>query len=143
MYHGAPMLQFLPVAIFVFLILNVIAIWQLLRIHPRRKRLVIALAVICNEMWLFIPWLNSRTDFSRWTRAIFGPPWFAWLCFVLVYCGVLFLIAMAWLPFRRRAFAQFARWPSRIFLWTSLILLVIGIYTALVPIDVQRVPIVL
>jgi predicted MPP superfamily phosphohydrolase len=76
-------------------------------------------------------------------RAILGPPWFAWLCFIIVYSAVLLLIAIAWLPFRGKPFAQFAHWPSRIFLWTTLIALVVGLYTALVPLDVERVPITL
>lgn len=137
------MLRFLVIAFCIFLILNLIACTQLLRLHPRRKPLVIALAILCNLMWLFFPWLNARTDFSRAMRAILGPPWFAWLCFVFVYCAVLALIAIAWLPLHRMPFARFARWPSRTFLWATLIVLVIGVYTALVPLDVQRVPMVI
>src|SRR5438093_13613534 len=92
MYHGAPMLRFILIAIPIFFILNVIAISQLLRLHPRRKRLVIAIAVICNLMWLFFPLLNARTDFSRAVRAVLGPPWFAWLCFILIFCAYFLLI---------------------------------------------------
>src|SRR6202023_626958 len=40
-------------------------------------------------------------------------------------------------------FGEFACWPSRIFLWSTLIALVVGIYTALVPLDVERVPVIL
>lgn len=133
---------FLPIAIAVFLALDVIALTQLARIHPSRRRWLAAVAVICNAMWIFLPWLNARTDFSRLTRALFGPPWFAWLCFLIVYNAVLLLIVIAWLPFhRRRPFREFARWPSRIFLWTTLVALVAGVYTALVPLDVRRVPV--
>src|SRR5260370_22277316 len=137
------MARFLVIAIPIFLILNIVAISQLIRIHPRRRRLIIAIALLCNLMWLFVPLLNARTDFSRAVRAILGPPWFAWLCFILIYCAVLLLIATVWLPFRGRPFAQFAHWPSRIFLWGTLIALVAGVYTALVPLDVERVPVVL
>jgi hypothetical protein len=48
-----------------------------------------------------------------------------------------------WLPFRRKPFSRFAHWPSRVFLWGTLIALVIGVYTALVPLDVERVPVVI
>src|SRR6266487_3660500 len=137
------MARFLLIAIAIFLVLNIIAIAALLRIHPRRRPLVIAVAAICNVMWLFLPLLNARTDFSRAVRAILGPPWFAWLCFILIYCAVLFLIGVVWIPFRAKSFPQFAHWPSRIFLWTTLIALPVGIYTALVPLDVERVPVVL
>ena len=78
------MLQILLIAIAVFAVLNAITIWQLIRLHGRRAA-VITIATICNLMWLFLPWLNARTDFSRAIRATLGPPWFAWLCFVLVY----------------------------------------------------------
>ena len=53
---------------------------QLFRLHPRRKRIVIALLVIGNLMWLFLPWLRVRTDAMRAIRATLGPPWFAGLC---------------------------------------------------------------
>src|SRR5579872_4372967 len=133
---------FLPIAIAVFLALNVIALTQLAQIHPRRRWWLTAVAVICNVMWIFLPWLNARTDFSRFTRALFGPPWFAWLCFLIVYDAILLLIVIAWLPFRRRRpFREFARWPSRIFLWITLVALAAGVYTALVPLDVRRVPV--
>jgi len=130
------------IVIALFAAFNVLTVRQLARIHPRRKRIVFALAVIGNLMWLFFPILNSRTDFSRWTRAVFGPPWFAWTCFAIVYSGVLAALVVAWLPFHSRIdFAKFARWPSRVFLWTTLVALVGGIYGALVPLTINRVPI--
>jgi hypothetical protein len=140
MYHGAPMLRFVLLAASIFLALNVIAISQLLKIHPRRKPMVVILAVICNVMWLFFPWLNARTDFLRTVRAIFGPPWFAWLCFIFVYCALLLIVFIAWVPFEK-PWTAFARWPSRLFLWVTIVAAIVGAYTALVPLDVERVPI--
>jgi hypothetical protein len=134
---------FLAIVLLLFIPLNIIAYKRLVRIHPRRKMIVIVLTVLCNLMWFFFPLLNVRTDFSRAVRAVLGPPWFAWLCFIFVYCVLLLLIAIAWLPFRHRPFAQFARWPSRVFLWATIIATVIGVYTALVPLDVERIPIAL
>ena len=121
------MRQFLIIAIVVFAAMNAITIWQLIRLH-RRKATVIAIAVICNLMWLFLPWLNARTDFSRAIRATLGPPWFAWLCFVLVYPVAALL-----------SFLVRSAWPSRIFLWTTLVAIPVGVYSALVPLDVERV----
>src|SRR6266849_4619688 len=133
MYHGAPMLRFVLISLAIFLIFNIVAISQLIRIHPRRRRLVIAMAVICNLMWLFFPLLNARTDFSRAVRAILGPPWFAWLCFITIYCVYLLLLFITRVP----------QVPaSRIFLWGTLVALIVGVYTALVPLDVERVPVV-
>lgn len=132
----------LAIVLAIVLIVNIVTVRLLIRIHPRRKRIVLALVVIGNTMVLFFPMLNARTDFSRWTRAVFGPPWFAWLCFALLYSIVLALLAIAWLPFMRRVpFVRFAKWPSRVFLWYTLVALVVGVYGALVPLRVNRVPI--
>src|SRR5258706_14973805 len=128
MYHGAPMLRFVLISIAIFLALNSIAIAALLRIHPRRKRWIVAVAVICSLMWPFLPLLNARTDFSRAVRAVLGPPWFAWLCFIIVYCIYMLLVFVTRLP---RVAA------SRVFLWGTLMALPVGIYTALVPLDVE------
>jgi predicted MPP superfamily phosphohydrolase len=95
-------------------------------------------------MWLFFPILNAATAFSRAARAILGPPWFAWQCFAIVYSGLVLLLAPAWLFVRARTpFVQFARRPSRVFLWTTLAALVAGVYQALVPLRVERVPVAL
>jgi hypothetical protein len=115
---------------------------QLFRLHPRRKPIVIALLVLGNLMWLFLPWLRVRSDAMRFVRATLGPPWFAWLCFAIVYSGVVFALFVVWLPFARRVeFVKFARIPSRVFLWTALVALVAGVYGALVPLRVERVPV--
>src|ERR1043166_8959781 len=119
--------------------LNWLTARQLVRLHPRRKRIVTALLIAGNLMWLFLPWLRVRPEPMRLTRAPLGPPWFAWLCFVLVDALVLFAIFVAWLPFARRIdFLRFARRPSRVFLWATLAALVAGIYGALVPLRVDR-----
>jgi predicted MPP superfamily phosphohydrolase len=125
-----------------FLIANVAAYRVLVRVHPRRTEIVIALIVIGNAMWVFFPLLNARTDFSRFVRATLGPPWFAWSCFAILYSAFTLLLAIAWLPLKRRvAFGKFARWPSRVFLWSTLFALVIGVWNALVPLRIERVPI--
>jgi predicted MPP superfamily phosphohydrolase len=125
-----------------FLIANFAAFRILVRVHPRRRAIAIALIVIGNAMWLFFPILNARTDFSRFARATLGPPWFAWNCFALLYSAFALVIAIPWLPLRRRlTFARFARWPSRLFLWATLFALVIGVWNALVPPRIEWVPI--
>jgi uncharacterized protein len=138
MYHHALMSRgalIFTAVLALFLAFNIITVWALLRLHPRRKWIVIAFATIGNVMWIFFPILNARTDFSRLARAIFGPPWFAWLCFVMVYS---IFITIAAVVFRRRL-----RVISRIFLWAALIALIAGVYGALVPLSVERVPVVL
>jgi uncharacterized protein len=136
------LLIFFAVAILLFLPFNWLAYRQLLRIHPRRRRIVLALVIAGNLMWPFFLLMRSFNDVARITRAVLGPMWFAWTSFTLVYAGVLLLILMAWIPFRRRRpFAEFARWPSRVFLSIVLIGGVIGVYQALVPLRVERVPV--
>jgi predicted MPP superfamily phosphohydrolase len=138
MYHHALMSRVALIFVAVlalFLAFNIITVWMLLRLHPRRKWMVIASATIGNVMWIFFPTLNARTDFSRLARAIFGPPWFAWLCFVMVYSIVITIAAVV---FRRRL-----RLVSRIFLWVTLIASIAGVYGALVPLRVGHVPVVL
>jgi predicted MPP superfamily phosphohydrolase len=138
----------MPVALIItivaatFLFANVAAFRILVRVHPRRRSIVIALIVIGNAMWLFFPLFNARTDFSRFIRATLGPPWFAWSCFAILYSAFALLIAIPWLAVRRRlSFARFAHWPSRLFLWSTLFALVIGVWNALVPLRIERVPI--
>jgi len=133
----------IAIAVATFLIANIAAFRVLVRVHPRRRWIVIALIVVGNVMWFFFPILNARTDFSRFVRATLGPPWFAWSCFAILYSAFALLLVMAWLPFvRRMPFARFARWPSRVFLWATLFALVAGVWNALVPLRIERVPIV-
>lgn len=133
-YYAAPVIALTIAGVLaLFLLCNVVAFRTLVRLHPRRKPIVIALIVIGNVMWLFFPMLNARTDFSRLIRAVFGPPWFAWLCFALLYSG---FIAVAWLIVRPHL-----RLASRFFLWVTLIALVAGVYGALVPLRLEQVPI--
>jgi predicted MPP superfamily phosphohydrolase len=111
-----------------FALCNVFTYRTLVRLHARWKPVVIALIVVCNVLWVMLPIIRiTRTDFSRIVRAVFGPPWFAWLMFILLYS----------------AFMIVARRPlfSRLFLWMTLLALPAGVYAALVPLRVERVAI--
>ena len=133
---------FLAIVVALFLPLNWIVVRQLVRIHPRWKRVVVAAAIAGNVMWLFFPILNERTDVSRFARATFGPPWIAWLVFVILYSAFLTLVFLAWLPFRTR-FRELVRWPSRVFLSLLIVGGIVGCWQALVPLRTERVPVVL
>src|SRR4051812_4820112 len=101
-------LIFLAIAVAVFLPINWIAVRQLVRIHPRRRRIVIGLAVAANLMWPLLPLLRVSHPVMRFLRATLGPLWFAWTCFAIVYALVIFLLLLAWIPFhRRRTFTEF------------------------------------
>jgi len=133
-------LIFLAIALAVFLPFNWLAYRQLTRIHPRRRRIVTGLLVAGNLMWPFFLLMRSFTPFARVTRAVLGPMWFAWASFTIVYAGVLLLVLLAWIPFRkRRTFREFARWPSRVFLSIVIVGGIVGVYQALVPLRVERV----
>jgi predicted MPP superfamily phosphohydrolase len=135
-------LLFFLIALLLFIPFNWLAYRQLVRIHPRRRRWVVAALVIGNLMWPFFPLLRSFTGFARITRAIFGPIWFGWTVFTLLYAMLLFVVLLAWIPFHRRTtFARFAQWPSRLFLAAGAIALAIGYYQAIVPLRVEHVPV--
>ena len=136
------LLIFLAFVLVLFLPVNWVTYRTLVRVHPRRKRLVLALLVAGNLMWPLLPFLRVSSPAMRFLRATLGPVWFSWTFFALLYTIVTIVLLLAWLPFRRRrTFAEFARWPSSVFLWTILIGSVIGFYQALVPLRVERVPI--
>jgi uncharacterized protein len=132
---------FFAIAVAILAAFNWTAWVALTRIHPRRRKLVVAVMVIGNAMWPFFPILNARTGFSRAVRAILGPPWFAWQCFAIVYTALVALIALGWLPFRRRRFTAFAHLPSKAFLWIAIAGGIVGYYDAIVPLRVEHVPV--
>jgi predicted MPP superfamily phosphohydrolase len=135
-------LLFFAVALLLFLPFNWITVRQLVRIHPRRKRWIVAAAIAGNLMWPFFLKLREFSPFSRVVRATLGPLWFGWTSFSVMYAALTFLVLVAWLPFRRRrTFAEFARWPSRVFLAIVIGGLLIGYYQAIVPLRIERVTI--
>jgi predicted MPP superfamily phosphohydrolase len=134
-------LLFLAIAVAIFVPFNWITYRQLVRIYPRRRRWILGALIAGNLMWPFFPLLRTFTPFARVTRAILGPIWFAWTLFAIVYAAVIFLVLLAWIPFRKRPFVELARWPSRVFLWLTLAGSVLGVYQAVVPLRVEHVPV--
>jgi predicted MPP superfamily phosphohydrolase len=124
-----------------FVPFNWLTIRQLLRIHPRGRRVTVALALAGTVMWLGIPFLRQLDAPMRIFRATFGPLWVGWTLFSLLYSLFLFMALLAWLPFHRRPFVVFARVPSRVFITLLLIAFVIGCWQALVPLRIEHVPI--
>lgn len=129
------------IALLLFLPFSVIAYRFLVRIHPRRRSIVLTLAILGNLMWPFFPFLNRSAAWMRVARATVGPMWFGWTSFAILYSILLLLILIAWIPFRRTPFASFARRPSRVFLWIVLIGSIVGYGQAIVPLRVERVSI--
>ncbi|HEX8616437.1 MAG TPA: metallophosphoesterase [Thermoanaerobaculia bacterium] len=132
-------LIFLAIALVVFLPFNWITYRQLGRIHPRRKRVFLGAVIAGNLMWLFFPLLRSSTPLMRFIRATLGPIWFGWTSFAILYAAFVFLLLLAWIPFRATPFPQFARWPSRLFLAGGAIAFAAGYYHATVPLRIERV----
>ncbi|HEX8172656.1 MAG TPA: metallophosphoesterase [Thermoanaerobaculia bacterium] len=135
-------LLFLAIALVIFLPFTVVAWRALVAFHPRRRALVTVAAVAGNLMW---PWFLTRRIDADWRRIIhaaLAPPWFAWLTFAIVYCALVLLLWLAWLPLRRRMrFAEFGRIPSRVFLWVVIVGAIAGVWQALVPLRVETVPV--
>ncbi len=122
----------LAIALVLFGPFNLLTIRRIVRLHPRRRHLVYSLALLGNLVWPVIPYLEVRNDATRWIRAIFGPPWFAWTSFAILYSIVTLLIVLLRLPPAR---------ASRAFLWFILIGGIAGFYQALVPLRVEHVTI--
>ena len=125
---------FLAIALVVLASFSFAAFRLLMRLHPRRRRIAGALVIVCNLMWLFLPFLNVRTPFLRVARAVLGPPWFAWQCFAILYSVFMLLVLVTRIP---------PRPASRSFLWMTIVAGTVGCYQALVPLRVERVPIAL
>lgn len=133
-------LIFVAIAVAIFAPFNLVTWRGLTRIHPRRWRWALGALIAGNLMWPFFGMLRSFTPAARLVRAIFGPVWFGWQSFTILYTALLLIVAIAWLPFRRRVrFAELARWPSRIFLATVIVGFFAGWYQAIVPLRVERV----
>lgn len=124
------MLGYLALFIAVVLALNVLTVLRLLRLHPDRRRWIIAAVVLGNVMWLFLPMLNAQTDSSRFVRATFGPPWFAWIAFTFAYLALTLIAIVLRLP---------ARAASRAIVVVIAIASVVGCWQALVPLRIERV----
>jgi uncharacterized protein len=136
------LILFLAIALLIFAPLSWVAYRNLVRIHPRRRPWILAALVAGNLMWPFIPFMRSFTPLTRVARALFGPMWFGWASFTILYGLLLLLILLVWLPMRRRAsYAHFARWPSRVFLSILIVGFFAGWYQAVVPLRVDRVTI--
>lgn len=133
---------FLGIALLIFGPLNLLVYRQLVRIHPRRKRWTLTAVILGNLLWPLLPFLQASNPFIRFTRALLGPMWFGWAVFTLLYTLFLFLVLLAWSPFRKRAsFTAFAHMPSRVFLSLLIVGFFVGYYQALVPLRVERVTI--
>lgn len=134
------LLLFVGILLVVFVPVNFFTWRQLVRIHPRRRRLLSAALVAGNLFWVVIPFLQLFNPVTRVARALLGPLWFGWQSFAILY--LLFLVAMliAWLPFRsRRAFAPFARRPSQAFLILLVVGFLAGWVQAVVPLHVESI----
>jgi predicted MPP superfamily phosphohydrolase len=133
------LLIFLAVALVIFAPLNWLAWRSLTRIHPRRRKLVLAAIVLGNAMWALLPAMRTFTPLTRALRAVLAPLWFGWTSFALLYAIFLLLLVIVWLPFRTRPFPEFARRPSTVLLATLAIGFVAGWFQAVVPLRVERV----
>lgn len=135
---------FMAIALAIFLPFNIVTIRSLLHLHPRWRSLTIAGAVLGNLMWLFFPLLRSTTPFFRVVRALFGPLWFAWTSFAILYTALIVITALGWAIARLlhgTRFVSIAKWPSRLFLIATAVAVPFGVYDALVPLRIERVPV--
>jgi hypothetical protein len=95
-----------------------------------------------------LPFLASArlTPQFRIVRSILAPPWFYWLSFSILYGSLLLVLLILWaLTYRRQGvtFGRFGRPFSYVFLGATLVITAIGVVQALVPLRVERVPVVI
>ncbi|HEX6098157.1 MAG TPA: metallophosphoesterase [Thermoanaerobaculia bacterium] len=136
------LLLFAGIVALIFLPFNWVALRNLRRIHPRRKRWILGAAIAGNLMWAFFPVMRYHNDFSRVVRAVLGPVWWGWAMFAVLYTLFVVVMLLVWLPFRRRRpFAELARVPSRVFLTVLFLGFIAGYVQAIVPLRVERVTI--
>ncbi len=135
-------LFFLLLALAIFVSVNVVTVRAMLRIHPRRRRWIIAAVVLGNLMWPFLAMLRQSNAFIRFVRATLGPLWFAWNSIAILYAMLMLIVGIGWLTTGRRfRFRALARWPSRLFLAFLLAGGIVGLWHALVPLRIERVPV--
>lgn len=134
------LLLFVAIVALIFLPFNWVALRQLRRIHPRRKKWILGAAIAGNLMWPFFPAMRYFNDFSRVVRSLLGPLWWGWAMFAVIYTLFVVVMLLVWLPFRkRRPFAEFAHTPSRVLLVLLIVGFFAGWYQAVVPLRVEPV----
>ena len=130
------------IALTLFVSVNVVTVRALLRIHQQFRGWILAAVVLGNLLWPFLPLLRQFNWFTRIARAILGPLWFSWTSFAILYTALVVVIGLVWVFVRHRvAFPDLALWPSRVFLTLALAGTIVGIYYALVPLRIERVPV--
>lgn len=116
-------------------------------IHTRGRRIWATTAIVSNLFWVALPFIATErlTAEFRVVRALLAPPWFYWICFSMLYGSLLLVLLILWTGTVRRrgvTFGRFGRPASFLFIAASLVVTVVGVVQALVPIRVERVPVV-
>lgn len=132
---------FYLVALTIAATLTLLTLRQIRALHPRFARAAYVVAFAGSVLWPIFPLvLNQSTVFSRISRALLAPPWFYWLVVSLLYSALTLVVAVVWLPLRRRVtLERLARPASSAFLACVLVATLVGAYHALVPLRVERV----
>ncbi|HVT05263.1 MAG TPA: metallophosphoesterase [Thermoanaerobaculia bacterium] len=134
------------VAILIFLPLNILVVTVLRRAHPRWRTLTTAITVAGNLLWPFLGLVlhTPSTALSRFLRATLGPPWFGWILVLVLYASWIAAMAVLWLALSRWrgvGFVEFVAPRSGRLIVACAIIGAIGLYQALVPLRIEKVPI--
>jgi predicted MPP superfamily phosphohydrolase len=128
-----------------FFLVNAVAIIAGLTVYPLSAHMVFVTAALGNLLWLLLPSLFRRqsSPLLRTARAVLAPLWVFWTLLILLYSVFTFVLGMAW--FATRAwhgipYADFAQWPSNLFLGSLALVVLIGALQALFLVEVVRVP---
>ncbi len=127
-----------------FFLMNAISIWAGSNLYPAGWHFILLGAVLGNLLWLLLPLILRRhsSPFFRLSRALLGPFWVLWNLLIFLYSAFILLLGLIWgvaFLWRWVPFAQFAHFPSNLFLSALAGVCVIGCFQALVPVRVERV----
>ena len=129
------------VALLIGVPLNLVPLRTLLRLYPRARRLIFAGATLGNLVWIIPPFVIDvpSTPLTRIVRAVIAPLWCGWTAWLLVEWIALAAIVCLWLPFVRRVeFARFARPLVTFQLAATALVILVGVYQALIPVRVDN-----
>lgn len=128
-----------------FALLNLITLSAGAVLYPGRFHWFLFAFLAGNILWIFVPKIFRRKagTFLRRARAYFGPPWFVWTIFIVLFSLFLVLDGTAWMAccviLRPTAFASFTRPVADLYLLLLAVIWIVGMAQALVGWHVARV----
>lgn len=120
-----------------------VVLWKTHR--SRAGRVTVATATIAgNLFWLAVPLIiaDRTTMVASVLRSVTAPPFFTWYSASILFTALLLLLLAIKVTFlRRHSFFDFVRIPSLLFWTAGTLVFTIGVFQALIPLEIKRVEI--